>query len=194
MSKGQEKKGNDESRNIVLCGVGGQGTILASKLISAASMAKGMEVRSAETIGMAQRGGSVFSHIRLGSGAQCPMNAAGTADIILGFEPGETVRMRPHLKKGGLVVVSSRPVMPVTAALAGSDYNGAAMIYYLRSKAGRELGSGKIVNLLLLGVAAASGQLGLTVEDIRQAVKLKVPVKFHELNFRALEYAEKLAQ
>ena len=115
MSKGQEKKGNDESRNIVLCGVGGQGTILASKLISAASMAKGMEVRSAETIGMAQRGGSVFSHIRLGSGAQCPMNAAGTADIILGFEPGETVRMLPYLKKGGMVVVSSRPVMPVTA-------------------------------------------------------------------------------
>ena len=198
-------KRNDESRNIVLCGVGGQGTILASKLISAASMAKGMEVRSAETIGMAQRGGSVFSHIRLGSGAQCPMNAAGTADIILGFEPGETVRMLPYLKKGGMVVVSSRPVMPVTAALAGSDYNGAAMIEYLRAKAGRvvvvdtekacrELGSGKIVNLLLLGVAAASGQLGLTVEDIRQAVRLKVPAKFHELNFRALEYAEKLAQ
>ena len=67
MSKGQEKKGNDESRNIVLCGVGGQGTILASKLISAASMAKGMEVRSAETIGMAQRGGSVFSHLRMGA-------------------------------------------------------------------------------------------------------------------------------
>ena len=109
------------------------------------------------------------------------------------------------MKKGGMVVVSSRPVMPVTAALAGSDYNGAAMIEYLRAKAGRvvvvdtekacrELGSGKIVNLLLLGVAAASGQLGLTVEDIRQAVRLKVPAKFHELNFRALEYAEKLAQ
>ena len=58
----------------------------------------------------------------------------------------------------------------------------------------RELGSGKIVNLLLLGVAAASGQLGLTVEDIRQAVRLKVPAKFHEMNFRALEYAEKLAK
>ena len=86
-------KADNESRNIVLCGVGGQGTILASKLISAASMAKGLEVRSAETIGMAQRGGSVFSHIRLGAVAKCPMNAAGTADIILGFEPGETVRM-----------------------------------------------------------------------------------------------------
>lgn len=198
-----EGKSMKESKNIVLCGVGGQGTILASKLIAAAAMARGIEVKSAETIGMAQRGGSVFSHIRLGAGAECPMNAAGTADLILGFEPGEAVRMLPYLKKDGLVVVSSRPLMPVTASLAGSSYNGREMLAYLRARAGRvlavdtekacrQLGSGKIVNLLLLGVAAASGGLGLTVEDIRQAVKLKVPAKFHALNFNALEYAEKL--
>lgn len=195
----------NESRNIVLCGVGGQGTILASKLIAAAAMAEGIEVRSAETIGMAQRGGSVFSHIRLGAGVECPMNAAGTADLILGFEPGEAVRMLPYLKKGGMVVAASRPVMPVTAALAGSGYNGSQMLDYLRAKAGRvlavdtekacrELGSGKIVNLLLLGAAAAGGELGLTLEDIRQAVGIKIPAKFHELNFRALEYAEKLVR
>lgn len=195
----------DESRNIVLCGVGGQGTILASKLIAAAAMAEGIEVRSAETIGMAQRGGSVFSHIRLGAGVECPMNAVGTADLILGFEPGEAVRMLPYLKKGGMVVAASRPVMPVTAALADSGYDGGQMLDYLRAKAGRvmavdtekacrELGSGKIVNLLLLGAAAAGGELGLTVENIRQAVRIKVPAKFHELNFRALEYAEELVR
>lgn len=188
------------SKNIVLCGVGGQGTILASKLISAAAMAKNLQVHSAETIGMAQRGGSVFSHIRIGEDAQCPMIAAGTADIILGFEPGEAVRMLPYLKKDGLVVVSQRPVMPVTAALAGTNYNGSEMTDYLQGcvmnvllvdteKACRELGSAKIVNLLLLGAAAASGQLGLDIEDIRQAVVKKVPQKFHELNFRALDYA-----
>ena len=188
------------SKNIVLCGVGGQGTILASKLISAAAMSKNLQVHSAETIGMAQRGGSVFSHIRIGEDAQCPMIAAGTADIILGFEPGEAVRMLPYLKKDGLVVVSQRPVMPVTAALAGSNYNGSEMTDYLQGcvmnvllvdteKACRELGSAKIVNLLLLGAAAASGQLGLDIEDIRQAVVKKVPQKFHELNFRALDYA-----
>lgn len=193
------------SKNIVLCGVGGQGTILASKLISAAAMAKGMPVKSAETIGMAQRGGSVFSHIRIGADADCPMIASGTADIILAFEPGEAVRMLPYLKKGGLVVVSTRPVMPVTAALAGSNYNGREMLSYLEQKAGhvisvdtekacRELGSGKIVNLLLLGVAAASGELGLSVEEIRQAVIQRVPEKFHELNFRAIAYAEKLTE
>lgn len=193
------------SRNIIVCGVGGQGTILASKLISAAAMAKGIAVKSAETIGMAQRGGSVFSHIRMGDEAECPMIAAGTADILLAFEPGEAVRMLPYLKKGGLVIVSERPVMPVTAALAGSDYNGGEMLEYLRRKAGRvivadtekacrELGSSRIVNLLLLGIAAASGELGLTAEDIRQAVQSKVLPKFHELNFRALDYAAGLWQ
>ena len=161
------------SKNIVLCGVGGQGTILASKLISAAAMAQGLPVKSAETIGMAQRGGSVFSHIRIGEDAVCPMIAKGTA------------------------------VMPVTAALAGSNYNGEEMVTYLRSvvdrlmvvdtdKACRELGSAKIVNLLLLGAAAASGELGLSVEDIRQAVIDRVPPKFHQLNFSALDYAANL--
>lgn len=191
------------SKNIVLCGVGGQGTILASKLISAAAMAQGLPVKSAETIGMAQRGGSVFSHIRMGEDAVCPMIAKGTADIILGFEPGETVRMLPYLRQGGLVVVSKRAVMPVTAALAGSNYNGEEMVTYLRSvvdrlmvvdtdKACQELGSAKIVNLLLLGAAAASGELGLSVEDIRQAVIDRVPKKFHQLNFSALDYAANL--
>lgn len=191
------------SKNIVLCGVGGQGTILASKLISAAAMAQGLPVKSAETIGMAQRGGSVFSHIRIGEDAVCPMIAKGTADIILGFEPGETVRMLPYLRQGGLVVVSKRAVMPVTAALAGSNYNGEEMVTYLRSvvdrlmvvdtdKACRELGSAKIVNLLLLGAAAASGELGLSVEDIRQAVIDRVPLKFHQLNFSALDYTANL--
>lgn len=191
------------STNIVLCGVGGQGTILASKLISASAMAKGIPVKSAETIGMAQRGGSVFSNIRLGEDATCPMIAVGTADIIIAFEPGEAVRLLPYLKKGGTVVVSRRPVMPVTAALAGSDYEGTEMLEYLESTvehliavdtvtACKELGSSKVLNLLLLGVAAASGALGLDIEDIRQAVVKRVPERFHELNFRALDYANGL--
>lgn len=191
------------SKNIILCGVGGQGTILASKLISGAAMNKGMAVKSAETIGMAQRGGSVFSHLRLGEGADCPMIASGCADIIIGFEPGETVRLLPYLKKEGQVIVSTRPVMPVTAALAGSDYNGSEMLDYIRKKvksviaidterACRELGSAKIVNLLLLGAAVKSGALGLDEEDIRKVILDRIPPKFHELNFKALEYAKNI--
>ena len=85
-------------KNIILTGVGGQGTVLASKLIAAASLAKGYEVMSAETIGMAQRGGSVFSHLRMGSGPHAPLIGRGKADLIIGFEPAETVRQLPFLK------------------------------------------------------------------------------------------------
>ena len=120
------------NKNIILCGVGGQGTVLASKLISAAAMARGLSVCSAETIGMAQRGGSVCSYIKIGSNSDCPMIGRGSADMIIAFEPGEAVRMLPYLKKGGQVIVNSRFVMPVTAALSGSDYNSTNMIDYLQ--------------------------------------------------------------
>ena len=96
------------NRNIVLCGVGGQGTVLASKLLAAAAMSKDLPVMSAETIGMAQRGGSVFSHLRMGKNLYSPMIKTGTADLIIGFEPGETVRMLPYLKEHGQVVVPTR--------------------------------------------------------------------------------------
>ncbi len=187
------------NKNIVLCGVGGQGTVLASKLIAAAAMKKGIPVMSAETIGMAQRGGSVFSHIRLGENLHSPMIAKGTADLVIGFEPGEAVRMLPYLKEGGQVIVSSREIMPVTATLSGTDYNGEDMTAYLEKrvenllvadteKACTELGSAKVLNILLLGAAIQSGALGLTEEEIQGAVRERLPEKFHELNFRALRY------
>ena len=187
-------------KNIVLCGVGGQGTVLASRLISAAAMAKGVLVMSAETIGMAQRGGSVFSHLRLGEGVYSPMIAKGEADLILAFEPGEAVRMLPYLKEGGQVVVSARPVMPVTATLTGAAYSAEDMIQFLQNhvqhlmvvdaeKALTDVGSAKVLNLILLGAALKSGALGLTEEEIKAAILQKIPEKFHALNFRALAWA-----
>ncbi len=187
-------------KDIVLCGVGGQGTVLASKLISAAAMEKGIPVMSAETIGMAQRGGSVFSHLRLGEGVISPMIARGEADLILGFEPGEAVRMLPYLRRGGQVVVSSRAVMPVTASLGGSAYRAEDMLDHLRKhvenlvivdaeKAMAELGSTKVLNLLLLGAAVRCGVLGFGEEDIRRAIADRIPEKYRELNLRALAYA-----
>ncbi len=189
------------NKNIVLCGVGGQGTVLASKLIAAAAMKKNIPVMSAETIGMAQRGGSVFSHIRMGEHLHSPMIAEGTADMVIGFEPGETVRMRPYLKKDGQVVVSSRAIMPVSATLSGFSYDGEKMISYLgktiphllvidTEKACQKIGSTKALNLILLGAAVQSGTLGHSEEDIKNAVKERLPEKFHEMKFRALEYAK----
>ncbi len=187
------------NKNILLCGVGGQGTVLASKLIAAAAMKKGLSVMSAETIGMAQRGGSVFSHIRIGDNLHSPMIAAGTADILIGFEPGETVRMLPYLKKDGQVIVSSHAIIPVTAVLSSGSYDPEAMLAYLKQtvahllvidteEACLALGSSKVLNILLLGAAIESGALGLTETEIKDAIKERLPERFHELNFRALNY------
>ena len=188
------------NKNIILCGVGGQGTILASRLIASAAMAADIPIKTAETIGMAQRGGSVMSHLRLGEGACAPLVAQGEADLIIGFEPGETVRMMPYLKKGGAVVVSKRPVMPVSAMIGQSSYDAEAMLQYLRDnvehltivdadKVAAELGSARTLNVVLLGAAVRSGELGLTEEDLEGAVRERVPAKFLELNRRALAWA-----
>ena len=191
--------------NIILTGVGGQGTVLASKLLASAALAKGYEVMSAETIGMAQKGGSVFSHLRVGEGVRSPMIRRGTADLLLAFEPAEAVRMLPYLKKGGTVVVNSHPIMPVTAALKGTDYNGAEMVEYLREhtehvlvidgqKAAAVIGNPKTLNVIMLGAALESGALDfLTEEDVLQAIRQKVKPAYVALNEKALRYAFSLA-
>lgn len=190
-----------DNKNILLCGVGGQGTVLASKLLAAAAMARDIPVMSAETIGMAQRGGSVFSHLRMGGELYSPMIAKNSADIIIGFEPAETVRMLPYLKKDGYVVTSSKPIVPATSSLKGSAYNGADMIDYLREQvknltvvdaesACREIGSAKVLNMVLLGAAIRTGVLDLTEDDIKRAVDTMVNPKFRELNFKALDYVK----
>lgn len=184
--------------NILLCGVGGQGTVLASRLIAAAAMKKHIPVKTAETIGMSQRGGSVVSHIRLGD-VYAPQIGRGKADLIIGFEPAETLRMLPYLKEGGTVVVSNRPVKPVSANIGISTYKEAEILAYLQNhvqhlylvdadRALTALGNAKCLNIVLLGVAVRSNVLPLSVQDITEAIKEKVPQKFRELNFAALQY------
>ena len=188
------------SDSIVLCGVGGQGTILASKLLAAAAMSKGLPVKTAETIGMAQRGGSVFSHVRIGDGVATPLIGRGRADLIIAFEPAEAVRQLPYLREGGTVVVSTRPIIPVSATIGGPAYDLAAVMAYLREQVGEKLvvvdadaaaealGSAKCLNVVLLGAAVRTGVLALTADDIRSAIAARLPERFHELNFRALDY------
>ncbi len=172
------------TKNIILCGVGGQGTVLASRLISSAAMARDIPVLSAETIGMAQRGGSVFSHVRMSTDEvlYSPMIAKGEADLIIAFEPGEAVRQLPFLKPDGRMVVSSRPVMPVTAALSDTGYRAETMLDYLSSHVARltvvdaeralkDVGSPKVLNLILLGAALRTGALGLETADLKEAIR-----------------------
>ena len=190
----------NNQKNIVLCGVGGQGTVLASKLLAAAAMSKDIPVMSAETIGMAQRGGSVFSHLRMGDNLYSPMIETGTADLIIGFEPGETVRMLPYLKDHGHIVVSTRAVKPVTATLSGSDYDAPQMLEYLKAavptltlvnadQACADIGSSKVLNMVLLGAAIRTGVLDFTISEIEDIMKYTLPEKFHEMNLKALRYA-----
>lgn len=188
------------SDNIILCGVGGQGTVLVSKLLAAAAMAKGLPVKTAETIGMAQRGGSVFSHVRIGEGVDSPLIGRGRAGIIIAFEPAEAVRQLPYLRAGGTVVVSSKPIIPVSATIGGPTYDLDAIMAYLRAHvenlivvdadaAAAGLGSSKCLNVVLLGAAVRSGVLSLTSDDLRAAIIARLPDRFHELNFRALAYS-----
>lgn len=184
-------------KSILLCGVGGQGTILASKLIAQAAMSKGMEAKSAETIGMAQRGGSVVSHVRIGEEIHSPMIPLQMADVIIGFEPGEAVRALPYLKEDGKMVVCPDSIQPVTASLGMGHYEGADCIEFLKSKVknlvivpGREIcekcGSPKVLNTALLG-AAAGNVLGLSLKELEQAIGMLVKEKFQSMNQKALQ-------
>ncbi len=185
------------TKNVLLCGVGGQGTVLASRLIALAAMEKGMEARGAETIGMAQRGGSVVSHVRIGQDISSPLIPHKGADVLIGFEPAEAVRCLPYLRKGGCAVVCPSPIRPVTASLSGGGYTGLEMMDYLKRTVenlvvvdGNAIcaacGSVKVLNVALLGAAVASGRTGLTLEEMEQAIRVRVPEKFKEMNLKAL--------
>lgn len=181
-------------KDIMICGVGGQGTVLASKLIAASAMDEGNVVHSAETIGMAQRGGPVTSHVRIGEDAFSPLIPIGGADLLIAFEPSEAVRNLRYLKKDGFVIVNRVPVKPTT--LGGSKgYDGKAEIAYLQSKCRclavdsdtlcKPFGSSRFFNVAVLGAASGSGELGVSAASIRGTIVKIVPERFQEKNLAA---------
>ncbi len=185
------------SKNIIICGVGGQGTVLAAKVLSQAAIANGERVLSAETIGMAQRGGSVVSHVRIGGDVFSPLVPQGQADVLIAFEAAEAVRNITYLKQGGTVIVNKKVVQPVTASLSGKAFDEKEMVAYLEKVAAKvvavdtdeackELGSSKVVNMVLLGAASRSGII--PVEELKTAIKQLVKPDFYELNVRAVDW------
>ena len=181
----------------ILAGVGGQGTVLASKLIAQAAMDCGLEVRTAETIGMAQRGGSVVSHVRIGTNIHSPLIPKHGADLIIGFEPGEAARSISYLKDDGTVITSSKAIMPFTVSIGAHPYITEDIIDYLKKSTGRtividsdaicsECGSAKILNIALLGAAAAAGALPVKLEQLQEAITAKIPPAYVEMNIKAL--------
>lgn len=193
--------------NILLVGVGGQGTVLAAKVLAQAAQSKGWQVRTAETIGMAQRGGSVVSHVRMGSEGEpvhAPLVAPGTADVIVAFEPGEACRALGYLKKGGTVVSAVEVVQPVTAALSSAPYRSDEVVAGLKAAIGaagaklelvdaapvlEALGNRRALNTVLLTAAVASGAVPLSVGELKEAIVACVKPRFAEMNLAAVDAA-----
>jgi len=183
--------------NIILSGVGGQGTILAAKLLAQAAMNRGLTVKTAETIGMAQRGGSVVSHVRIGDVISSPLIPINSADVIIGFEPAEAIRCLPYLRDNGKVIMSSKVIVPMATSLGKSHYLLSDMIDYLEKakihhividtdKICELCGSSKVSNVALLGAATKSSATGFTLDEIRQAILARVPDKYVKQNLMAL--------
>jgi len=188
--------------NCILAGVGGQGTVLASKLMAQCAMNQGLKVRTAETIGMAQRGGCVVSHVRMGEDIHSPLIPLKSADVLIGFEPAEAVRSLSYLKEAGTVVVSQRAIKPVTDSLSKTNYEGDEMLKYLSSHVYRlividtdailaECGTSKVLNIALLGAAVATGDLGVSLEEMEKAIHQKLPRKLIDMNLKALKAGAK---
>ncbi len=193
--------------NILLAGVGGQGTVLAAKVLAKAAQSKGWQVRTAETIGMAQRGGNVTSHVRMGSdgeAVQAPLVTKGTADVVIAFEPGEAARALLYLAPEGVLVTATSAIQPVTAALAGAPYNGEAVVSALQqSVAGSTVrfvpvddqalvaaaGNRKALNMMLLAVAVAQNRIPLTIDELKAAVAACVKPQFVTMNLKAIDEA-----
>lgn len=190
--------------NIVLTGVGGQGTVLAAKMLAEAARAKGWKVRTAETIGMAQRGGSVVSHVRMGDSGEdvyAPLVTPGTADVVIAFEPGEAARNIAFVAPHGVVVTASTPMEPVSAALGASSYEASSLIDGLRCALGvsrvvavddssilQGCSAGrKALNTVMLASAVCTGRLPISLDDFKRAVESCVRPKFVEMNLAAID-------
>lgn len=185
----------EKKLDLLITGVGGQGAILASDIIGKAAVISGLPIRAAETHGMAQRGGSVVNHIRLGTGLGSMIPKKG-ADIMLALEPMEAVRYLDFLKDSGVIIVNTQPIIPVTVTSGLAKYPDVQEIldvlsekYIVKAFNADELayeaGSRLAMNVTMVG--AVSGYLPISKEDLLESVKALVPQKTIETNVRAFE-------
>lgn len=186
-----------ERLRIFLTGVGGQGTLTATNILAFTAMNEGIDVTSGEIHGMAQRGGVVESTVLLG-GWKSPKIGPGEADIMLGFEPLETLRAMPMLKQGGTVFSSTEPIAPVAVSLGKAHYPDMVLIetkvkdcagnttFIPCRTLGLEAGAVQSGNLALLGAVCASGALPFGVDALERGVKAFLPPKLVDVNLKAV--------
>ncbi len=182
-----------EVRNILLVGVGGQGTILASKILTSGLMKVGYDVKMSEIHGMSQRGGSVSTQVRYGDKVYSPIVGKGSADVIVAFEEMEALRWLDYLKIGGKMVINEHRIQPVPVNLGTAEYPE-GIIEHLKEKVevlsfkaadvATELGNPKAMNIVLLG-ALVKAMGGLDDIDWDAEIEANVKPKFVELNKKA---------
>jgi len=181
--------------NIMIVGVGGQGTLLASRVLGTVALKKSFDVKVSEVHGMSQRGGSVVTYVKLGEKVHSPLVEKGEADIILAFEQLEALRWLEYLRDGGRMIINDQKIdpMPVITGKAKYPEN---IIQKIQSSYGnvlslnaldiaRQCGNIKAVNMVLIGVMARSTQI--EKEVWLQSMKEVIPEKFLEVNLKAFE-------
>ena len=185
---------------VLLCGVGGQGTILAADLLARAALAAGLDVKVSEIHGMAQRGGSVTTTVRFGENVDSMIADLGDSDFVVSFETTEALRNLPYLKKGGHMLVSDETMTPMTVLIGAQsmpehpqttlESHGALLIPALQIA--QEAGTAKASNVALLG--ALSVFLDFDQAIWEEVIAQRVPAKTIETNLKAFEQGRAFAQ
>lgn len=187
--------------NIILCGVGGQGIILTSEIIARAAMESGFDVKKSEVHGMAQRGGSVVSHIRIGKKIYSPLIEKGKCDFLVSLEKAETLRWVHYLKKDGpVIIINDLEIIPPLVSLGLDEYpkgieeslkNITKNLYVIPAlKFAEEIGEPRSANILILGFL--SKFLPFEEKIWRKVIKENIPQNLIEINLKAFEKGKNL--
>ncbi|KUO39375.1 MAG: hypothetical protein AVW06_04070 [Hadesarchaea archaeon DG-33-1] len=171
--------------NLIIAGVGGQGSVLASHLVAMAAIGDGLHARVGETFGAAMRGGSVASHIRLGKEVHSPLISKDGADIILALEPLEGLRNSVrYLREDGLLLANTRAWSPTDVNIGLAKYPDMKTIEKSVKKLGGT-GNVRTMNVVMLGALAGTGKLPVSIESLKQVIRENVPKGTEEVNLRA---------
>ncbi len=185
-------------KSIIIVGVGGQGTLLASKILSTAAMERGLFVRTSETIGMAQRGGSVSSHVRMDAKELSPVIPQGRADLLIGFELSEAARTLGKLAPDAKAVINAEKIVPTNVALKKGVYLENEYLELLKKRVPGALliegtplalkaGNARSLNVVMLGAASGAGLLPFGEDEIRAALRKSVKEKTLAVNEKAFD-------
>lgn len=184
---------NNSTKNVMIVGVGGQGSLLASKLLGRLLLTKGYDVKVSEVHGMSQRGGSVVTYVRFGEKVYSPVIDEGEADIIVSFELLEAARWTKYLKKEGKIITNTQQINPMPVVTGAAEYPD-ELVEKMKNEGffvdavnalelAEEAGSSKAVNLVLMG--RLSKFFDFTEEEWIKAIESSVPAKFLEMNKKA---------